>query len=385
MVLASYMFSWTIGAFFGVPSFLGIGLFVIAGFFTIFSLSSHPSLRCALETLRCNKGLTLLMVIFLLISFYQGDQKDIIWIAFGISCLYVYQFLDIKLGDRFCVGFAHVTVLGALFYLIFNREAVYYAEVYGDVSRTSFSEDNQAYTLIAYAAAFGIIASAHALLRSYLGLVLGTASIVACVASVILAGTRSVYSGLAISIVYLLVADRHYVSVRRLFLYTTALIMIFVFLALSGLFSERLQLLQESIREGFYTILGGDSLGIDPSALGRVFQREYASYLLAENPLFGAGFKAYWVDFPLLQAYSDLGIFIGFFYTVAFLIVPVFIAVRSTRRSNPGHILLAALYLLNMPRLFLHGQPYDWVLFAYVFLVYAIRPNRSHQSAPRGG
>lgn len=369
--MGSYMFSWTFGKIVGLPSFEGIGLFLALGAMLIF-WSSINSFSEKLYSFFKIFYLTAFLFMMALIAFAFGEAKDIVWISLGFIEIIIICSLSSTSGRHFCIGFLFGTFLYNVFYLLNVQDAAIEASTFGDTARISFSEDNAAYSLIAYACAFCFLSALYNYItafgsRTFCVVCMGISAI-----GIILAGTRSVYGGIAMGAVYAVIIGRRQAKSLNLsnFISLVLLVLLIAGVVASGFMSERVGSLSESLGRALQTFFGGGAYIEDASAAGRVYQRSQAIDLFIANPLLGAGFKAFWVDFPLLQAFSDLGIIIGLIYLILFLVIPVYLCLKSMRSGNNVITMLNIIYIVCVPRLFLHGQPFDWVVFTYAFLPY---------------
>ena len=156
---------------------------------------------------------------------------------------------------------------------------------------------------------------------------------------------------------------------RNFYIFISIILMMIII----GLLSDRFEILVSRIVEGLYSLFSANSY-LDQSAVGRRIQRAHALNLFSQHPLSGAGIKYYWVDFPLLQIFSDMGLFIGSVYILYFFLYPLNQCRIGFWQKNQTQMLLGSLYLLNLPRMFLHGQPYDWGIFIYTLPLLAFNP-----------
>ncbi|WP_337268718.1 O-antigen ligase family protein [Oryzifoliimicrobium ureilyticus] len=380
-ILSSYMFSWTLGAAIGLSSFVGIGFFILIGAFCIYWTSSQNYFSNLTESIATHWWIYVLIAILVGASIFFGDSKDFAWSLFGVLFILLLPLLDLKEKSRFTLGFAHVAVCGAAFYLALNQDAVTAASAYGDASRVGISEDNGAFSLIAYAGAFGLVASFN---NAFLGIgnrIVALLSIIICAMTIVMAGTRSVYAGVLMALLYILFSKTGR-SAASAILYTVVAMLIVLLIVMLGadLMGDRLAHIQEQIVNGAYTFLQIGGVPVDDSAMGRVYQRDHALSLFADNIVLGAGYKTFWVDCPVLQIFSDMGLFIGALYVFSVLIYPLYRIALFRNITAPSVRLMFILYIVDIPRLFLHGQPYDWAHFSYVFLPYLIYHQHSYRA-----
>lgn len=144
-----------------------------------------------------------------------------------------------------------------------------------------------------------------------------------------------------------------------------AIIIIVFILSKTEWFGENLTRLVEFTQRGFGTLFGNTSYGVDASAQTRVNLRnqildEYSSYSIAEM-LFGKGYMYMYLDFPLLQAFIDLGITGGVFYLIIVLIYPVKRCLRPYADNTGLYLQLTILrYVFNA---FYVGIPYGYSVY----------------------
>jgi len=129
---------------------------------------------------------------------------------------------------------------------------------------------------------------------------------------------------------------------------------------------DAVEVLLDSMLNAIDSFFYGDSSGADIAAVMRVGQRGQALDDMSSDFFTGVGFKVFWVDFPLLQAFSNLGVFFGLLYGVVYLLYPLFMSVVLFSGRESVAVFFSLLYVCSVPRLFLHGQPLDWQHMIYV-------------------
>lgn len=109
----------------------------------------------------------------------------------------------------------------------------------------------------------------------------------------------------------------------------------------------------------------------EASATGR---RELLQYAMRNMNNFGHGYKALWVDFPIVQAFYDLGILGGILFLVISFIIPYILIINSVISQELDMIKSIGIYLyiFDSPGLFLHGQPYDFYIWLRIILLYMV-------------
>jgi hypothetical protein len=113
----------------------------------------------------------------------------------------------------------------------------------------------------------------------------------------------------------------------------------------------------------------GNSLA-DASTAARIRQVPVA---LDGLTLLGHGYKSNYIDFPLLQAYYDLGLVGGSLYFLVFVIIPLRVTSDLLLSAyRPPTIQLAlACYLILFPRFFFAAEPYYYPTVVIVTFFYA--------------
>lgn len=372
LVYSGYILAWVRTSGTGEDSFVEIAIALAAGMGMLFAASYKRAVSLTIYQVLYLLPILLYFLVSLSAAYYYQDTKIFLWLLFGLVYLALMSQADIA-RSRIVDGFLLVGLIELMFFLAFNREAIF--SYTGGRGRVSF--DNSAYTLTAYAIAGGTLAALYSMvfmgkawLRS--AVVLGLSIIV-----ILGSGTRSVLVGLAAAVFCLYFLNRISRStLRRVVVYTGAA---FVFAAL--VFStvpslrDRLANTIDLMMSGLST-LSGDQSDFEQSAHGRRISREIGIDNFTNNPLTGAGYRTRQLDFPLLQSYQDFGMVFGVAFTFAFLVLPYLVAFTAFRRGTDSEKFIAALFVLNSPRLFLHGTSYDWVTFTFVVPVYSVLLNR---------
>lgn len=372
LVYSGYILAWVKTSGTGEDSFVEIAIALAIGMSMLFAASYKRAVSLTVYHVLYLLPILLYFLVSVTSAYYYQDTKIFLWLLFGVVYLGLLSQADIA-KSRVVNGFLLVGLIELMFFLAFNREAIF--SYSGGRGRVSF--DNSAYTLTAYAIAGGTLAALYSMvfmgkawLRSIA--VLGLSIIV-----ILGSGTRSVLVGLAVAVFWLYFLNKISRStLRRVMLYTSTAF-VFAALVFSGVPSlrDRLANTVDLIMSGVST-LSGDQSDFERSANGRRISREIGVDNFMSSPLTGAGYRTRQLDFPLLQAYQDFGIFFGLAFTFAFLILPYLVAFKAFRRGTDSEKFIAALFILNSPRLFLHGTTYDWVTFTYVVPVYSVLLNR---------
>jgi len=371
LVYSGYILAWVKTSGTGEDSFVEIAIALAIGMSMLFAASYKRAVSLTAYHVLYLLPILLYFLVSVTSAYYYQDTKIFLWLLFGVVYLGLLSQADIA-KSRVVDGFLLVGLIELMFFLAFNREAIF--SYSGGRGRVSF--DNSAYTLTAYAIAGGTLAALYSMvfmgkawLRSIA--VLGLSIIV-----ILGTGTRSVLVGLVAAVFWLYFFNRiGKLALRRVVIYTgTAfLIAALVFSSVPSL-RDRLANTLDLMMSGVSTLSG--STEYEASAEGRRISREIGIDNFMRNPLSGSGYRTRQLDFPLLQAYQDFGIFFGLAFTFAFLILPYLVAFKAFRRGTDSEKFIAALFILNSPRLFLHGTTYDWVTFTFVVPVYSVLLNR---------
>lgn len=123
------------------------------------------------------------------------------------------------------------------------------------------------------------------------------------------------------------------------------------------------------IINGSETYLRGGSQ--DMSSQMRVNLIDYAMRNLSD---LGHGYRALWIDNPVLQSFYDGGI-LGFsVFVLITLVIPICLISRSLfyKSKHPVYIFSSCLYVYYIPYLFLHGHPYSYAIWTNVIFFYSI-------------
>lgn len=353
--------SWKLQSLNVLPRFVDIGLILILSL--VFIYASYRTEKVACKNVIVIVLLILLLLYGLIASIFLGDIKNIIWCMFGLVAVFVFSRIDYSriIFDEWGVGFSIVMCL-----LFISETGV--SSLGTGLARQSVGEDNAAYGLAAYcsinALLFAVASASEVSGRKYI-LLAGGAFLLSFLI-ILLTGVRSPLFGFFVCsmVLFYRMYWRSDAGDRLLIL----LVFTFVFgyvLATGSVVGDIL----ESVNVALRTLLGSSDYVVDAAALGRNFQREEAIYIFSENVFLGAGFKYFWVDFPLLQALSDGGLLFGLGYLFVYFLYLFPKSVRGVFDSNTTVVFFSLLYVCNAPRLFLHGQPMDWQHMVYTIPV----------------
>ncbi|KAA0991598.1 hypothetical protein [Dyadobacter aurulentus] len=143
---------------------------------------------------------------------------------------------------------------------------------------------------------------------------------------------------------------------------------------------------QDRIMNVIFTSTGvrlSEEADVDYSAMGRVSGfGEFMETLFSWEVFLGRGYKAEYLDVPILEAWVDQGIF-GFLFFASFNLFLFLFAIREIRRyTNPLSTFLAFFFLSMMVLLVTGGRPYDiafWFPYAVMIRFLGIRYIDSYQ------
>ena len=384
LVYSGYILAWTQTSGAGERSFAEIGVVLAVGMGLILSCGCRRVTPLRLSHLASCLPLVLWLILSFSAALAQGDVKFIAWLGFAIALFGLMVHVDIARA-RLVEAFLILGLIEAGVFLVFNREALFaYA---GGRGRGRVSFDNPAYTLSAYAMAGGLVAAVYSFVH------LGRAKLVSlCVLALTIivilgTGTRSVLAGVAAAVFALLTLGGGLTApggLRRTLWGLAATVSVMI--AVPSLQARLMQTL-DLIVTGLGSLSGANAL--ERSAEGRRDFRELGLQNIADSPWFGTGFMTQQLDFPLLQACQDFGLFIGSCFIIDALLLPAYWSMKALRGGRHAEKFIAALFILNSPRLFLHGTPYDWVTFTYLLPVYSMalcravpKPRPARQSIP---
>lgn len=362
ILLVAPLFAWTFVRMIGFSSPLDIAVSLVLG---TSLLVANGLKRPSFDGWLINFSFFGLNLYFLILLSLISDQRNVEWVIYGVVFYTIMLCFDYKkINFTFFKSVAFVAACAVSAYLLGSKGAVYESEQLGSFGRISF--ENEAYTLSAYACAFLSFVSLFCFVRTkfYLYLFL----VVIGLYGVVLAGTRSVYAGLILSTIYIFYCNFSLKEAGVLFIYLIVAVVGSVFFGyfFDAHLADRINHLFENAILGFETFFFGGGVVYDASALGRVFQREYAISLFYLNPALGNGIKEFWVDFPLLQIFSDLGFLVGLLYVFVYFLFPLYCILSRGKNAQLPEVFMYGVYILNVPRLFLHGQPYDWTIYLFL-------------------
>jgi len=200
-----------------------------------------------------------------------------------------------------------------------------------------------------------------------------------CFLAVLLSVTRSVYGGIALCALAALIAQSHRRTKSSNGIHTLRTWLLIFIPILAAVFGVGYFLLGDTLLQyplitiertllGLEGIISGTG-GVDVSSDTRFELRQHA---LERLNIGGHGFDALYVDFPILQAYYDLGVLGGTAFFLIGLVIPSLWVIRTitTARSVHSTVPLAYIYIFFLPNILLHGKPYDFAIWLPVLLAY---------------
>jgi hypothetical protein len=103
-------------------------------------------------------------------------------------------------------------------------------------------------------------------------------------------------------------------------------------------------------------------------------RRDLLEYTLANINISGHGYKALYVDFPILQAFFDLGLAGGLLFLVVAVLIPTVSAIWLVAMRNCAAPMrfVGYIYVFFLPNLFFHGEPYDYSIWLPIVTYYAV-------------
>lgn len=361
LFLTGVFLSWKLQSLRILPQFIDIGLVLILSMLFIFTSYRKRTNECV------NVFVFVLLVGLigygLIASIYIGDMKNTVWSFFGLVTLFVFSKVDYSkiYFDRYGVCFS------IFMCLLFISETGISGLSEGLV-RQSVGAGNAAYGLAAYCAINALVlttASISGVLSKWDILLVGF-SFVCSFVIILISGVRSPLFGFFLCTSFLLF--RLFKNSRkedRIPIILVILIVVAIFFSASNVIDEIIA----SLLLALDTLFGTAGYYADAAAQGRNYQREEAISLFSDNLFFGVGFKYFWVDFPLLQMFSDSGLILGLIYLFVYFIYPFYKSISSITSQDPRLVFFSLLYLCNVPRLYLHGQPFDWQHMVFVLPV----------------
>jgi hypothetical protein len=124
----------------------------------------------------------------------------------------------------------------------------------------------------------------------------------------------------------------------------------------------------DSVIKGIYTYSGSNLHGSDISASVRVGNRDYViTRLLNEDGLLdillGHGYKDFYVDIPILQAFTDTGVILWIIYLIYSIIVPIGIILKLKKPISNESVFFVLMLVPMLVGQFVNGVPYSYRLW----------------------
>jgi len=253
--------------------------------------------------------------------------------------------------------------------------------------------DSDSPNQMAFVAGIGLLASAFVLLssnstrlqrlRAYLGTLIGAVAI-------LLTATRSVLFGLVLcllvgmsQLLWVTTISRRSSRVVRRTIGIGFLLVCSGTVVYSAGYGEFLTAyareFQDYLDRGYEAYV----VGVVSTEYSAEIRRSLIVYAITEMNLIGHGYRHTFIDFPLLQAFWDGGLVWGTVFLVTTVILPLhttFKILKSRASTPPGVMFICYLYILFLPNLVFHGQPYDYTLWFPIVLFYAVCRRRSRGS-----
>lgn len=311
-------------------------------------------------------GFTLLIIV--LMSVYSDNSGERDWMYFTAEAVFflVVNTCRTQQLESLPTAISQVSTLSIVLFLIqwFQQGGMF-------ASTRAYIGDSGSPNQLANVAIAAVLTGVQLLFTprsSIFQVILGTTSIATGIFAIIVAQTRSVFFGIALWILIVLftVARRRSNKAQLQYIFWMALrigtiSLIFgsaLLLVQRDKIQSRIEMLGEYFVRGYLSfVLGEDN--IEESAETR---RNLRQQTLDELDPIGHGYKYLYIDFPLLQAFSDGGIAFGLLFLITALIVPNLMAVKMLISPHLSHfyVLAALITIQEVPNLFLHGQPYDY-------------------------
>lgn len=208
-----------------------------------------------------------------------------------------------------------------------------------------------------------------------------TVAILTAIATAVLSNTRSVFIGVAICLLYKFaqlfingLKRRSNVNISSRLSTYGAIAILSVTVVITYTRSRSLNAYLDDVtthlKLGYLGYVEGVS-GVESSAETR---RRLMFYELANLNWTGHGYRSLYIDCPALQSFGDGGIILGVLFLVITICIPVTIVAKKLLSDHspapPLEQLMTYFYLISVPNLFLHGEPYDFTTWFYLVAVY---------------
>jgi len=379
LIIAGLPIAWVLREMLHVSSgnvfsyfFMTIGVVLFIRWFSILKLRLYgPATSLLLPGIFL--GLSLLL------STLSGSIDDWMYLIFLLVVLF--SFYTIPLADLKFLP--HAMMVVSFMASVLTLSQVFTGNV-DLIGQRLFAGDSNSPNQLAFVGGITLVTGIF-LLNKYKGFkliafILINFSIFMGLAIVLLSGTRSVVLGLGLCasgyIFLKIFADKDMrlnkstlMKVVRLSLGLMIIFLLILFLIPGDVLSKYtggfFDYFQRGFEAYFYGIMGEESADIRHSLL---------LYAYSHLTFWGEGFKSLYVDFPLLQAFYDLGLLGGLLFLGVTVIVPVLVSgmILLSKNMNTSATYGALIYFLFLPNLFLHGQPYDYPIWLPIILFYGL-------------
>lgn len=259
-----------------------------------------------------------------------------------------------------------------------------------EISARLFAGDSKNPNYVSFVAGLVILATSFILWRDQprltLPVVFVSSAMILALVVVIVAGTRSTFLGLFACLALALIGHiRHRVhfprrSIRHLSSREMWGKMFALLIGIAAIVLIPSQLrdyvagagggLLTTLETGFRAYILGEASGEVSAEIRRVLLEQ----ALAHVNVVGHGYKALYVDFPILQAFFDLGLVGGLLFLAVAVLIPSISAFWLIAiRNRPAPVRFAGyVYIFFLPNLFLHGEPYDFLIWLPIVTFYAL-------------
>lgn len=186
--------------------------------------------------------------------------------------------------------------------------------------------------------------------------------------------TVSLMITLVLHIFYSVKKAKKHIDYKHLtmnFMSIAALIAVVVILYRIPFIKEGIGNLMESINKAVLSLFGNDIFGVDESAniryrIRNQILKEYNSYNIVQI-LFGMGYMYRYLDFPVFQAFIDMGIFGGLIFSYLQIGVPVKNIFNSPVNELDEFIKLYSIF--GLMESFYSGIPYGYNRYIFVLMI----------------
>ena len=311
---------------------------------------------------------SLTLVVIVIMSLYSSYAGERDWMYFSAEALFLFAVTTCRIEQFYSLPTA-INQVSTLSIVLFLYQWFQQGGMFADTR--AYIGDSGSPNQLANVAIASVLTGAQMLFSnrtSIYQLLIGPLSVGTGIFAIIVAQTRSVFFGLALWIVVVLFtvarrrsnrAQLHYIFWMSFRIAAVSLVFGFGLIAVQWeKIQSRIELFETYFVKGYQSfVLGEDN--VEESAETR---RNLRQKTLEEFDPLGHGYKYLYIDFPLLQAFSDGGLGFGLLFLATALIWPNFIAIKMllSPHLNQLYGLMALVTIQEVPNLFLHGQPYDY-------------------------